>query len=100
MPNSLKSKLKKLKHEGKISQKEYDDIIKKLQGHDRELLNQTLEHIQFDPFNVSWYRNTQPIEDKIVQCDTCGRFYKPVIGHECLIYEGPMLLKDKENSNE
>jgi len=37
MANSLRAKIKKLKHDGKIDAKEYDDLITKLDGHDKAL---------------------------------------------------------------
>lgn len=41
MPNSLKTKLKKLRYEGKITEEELKELLDKLDGHDRELTNQT-----------------------------------------------------------
>ena len=38
MPVSLKSKLKKLRHCGNIDNDEYDALLKKLDGHDKELI--------------------------------------------------------------
>ena len=39
MPNSLKCMLKKLHHKGQITDAEYEELISKLSGHDRELIN-------------------------------------------------------------
>ena len=36
MPMSLKVMLKKFVHKGQITQEEYDALIKKLEGHDKE----------------------------------------------------------------
>lgn len=41
MPNSLKTKLKKLGYEGKITEEELNELLDKLDGHDRVLTNQT-----------------------------------------------------------
>lgn len=41
MPNSLKTKLKKLGYEDKITEEELNELLNKLDGHDRELTNQT-----------------------------------------------------------
>ena len=41
MPNSLKTKLKKLGYEDKITEEELNELLDKLDGHDRELTNQT-----------------------------------------------------------
>ena len=38
MANSLRSKLSKLRHDGKISEEEYQELIDKLGGHDKALL--------------------------------------------------------------
>jgi ribosomal protein L19E len=40
MPNSLRSKLSKLRFQGKITQDEYKELIEKLEGHDEELKKQ------------------------------------------------------------
>ena len=52
MANSLRAKIKQLRHKGKITQQEYDEIIKKLDGHDTEQLvwwldymNKVVDHI-------------------------------------------------------
>ena len=37
MPKSLKVMIKKLAHDGKITEEEYNDLIKKLDGHDAEV---------------------------------------------------------------
>ena len=41
MPNSLKNQLKKLGYEDKITEEELNELLDKLEGHDRELTNQT-----------------------------------------------------------
>ena len=43
MANSLRAKLSKLKHDGHIDNAEYQKLIKKLDGHDRELRNKAIE---------------------------------------------------------
>jgi hypothetical protein len=43
MANSLRAKLSKLKHDGHIDNAEYQELIKKLDGHDRELRNKAIE---------------------------------------------------------
>ena len=37
MPNSLRSKLSKLRYKGEITQEEYAELIKKLDGHDADI---------------------------------------------------------------
>lgn len=43
MANSLKSKLAKLRHDRNISEKKYEDLLNKLDGHDRELRNKVID---------------------------------------------------------
>ena len=43
MPLSLKSHLKKFVHKGQITQEEYDALIKKLDGHDKEIRNKVID---------------------------------------------------------
>ena len=38
MPLSLKCKLSKLRHNGQITDDEYNELIKKLDGHDKQTL--------------------------------------------------------------
>lgn len=45
MPKSLKVMIKKLAHDGKITEEEYNDLIKKLDGHDAEVIRNTVESI-------------------------------------------------------
>lgn len=37
MPNSLKCQIKKLAHEGKITEEEANELILKLDGHDKQI---------------------------------------------------------------
>ena len=39
MANSLRAKLSKLRHDGHITDAEYQELIKKLDGHDAEIYN-------------------------------------------------------------
>ena len=43
MPMSLKVMLKKFAHKGQITQEEYDALIKKLDGHDKEIRNKAID---------------------------------------------------------
>lgn len=45
MANSLRAKLSKLRHDGNITNAEYDELIKKLNGHDRENKNKIIDEI-------------------------------------------------------
>lgn len=38
MANSLKAKLKKLRYQRRITEEEYKELIKKLDGHDKRLI--------------------------------------------------------------
>lgn len=42
MANSLRAKLSKLRHDRNITDAEYQELIKKLDGHDREIRNKTI----------------------------------------------------------
>ena len=46
MANSLRAKIKKLHHDGKISAEECVELLEKLEGHDKELA--------FDKFNEGY----------------------------------------------
>lgn len=56
MPNSLKTKLSKLKYKGQITDEEYRELIAKLDGHDTEIraeartkvLDKILKEITFE----------------------------------------------------
>ena len=43
MPISLKSKLKKFKYNGQITNEEYQDVLEKLAGHDKHLRNEVID---------------------------------------------------------
>lgn len=43
MPMSLKCMIGKWLHKGQISQEEYDAVIKKLEGHDKEIIRRFVE---------------------------------------------------------
>lgn len=43
MPMSLKVMLKKVAHKGQITQEEYDALVKKLDGHDKEIRNKAID---------------------------------------------------------
>ena len=44
MPNSLKAKIQKLQYEGRISTEECEDLLKKIDGHDQELVNRIADN--------------------------------------------------------
>ena len=45
MPNSLRTKITKLRYKGQISEDEYKELINKLDGHDIEQLKWWLEYL-------------------------------------------------------
>lgn len=54
MPLSLKTMLKKFVHKGQITQEEYDALIKKLDGHDKEIRAKAItDYLQFVYDNAS-----------------------------------------------
>ena len=48
MPNSLKAKLSKLRYKGQITDAEYKELISKLNGHDRQILDEIKAKIDFE----------------------------------------------------
>ncbi len=46
MANSLRAKLSKLRHDGHITDAEYQAFIKKMDGHDREIRNKVIDELQ------------------------------------------------------
>lgn len=43
MPLSLKSRIKKFKYKGQITNAEYEDVLEKLVGHDKHLRNDVID---------------------------------------------------------
>ena len=43
MPNSLKCKLSSLRYKRLLTDEEYQEIIKKMNGHDREIRNKAID---------------------------------------------------------
>ena len=43
MANSLRAKLSKLRHDGHITDNEYQAFLKKIDGHDREIYNKAID---------------------------------------------------------
>ena len=46
MPNSLRTKIKKLSHDSKITEEDMKKLIVKLDGHDKELYNKAIDDIK------------------------------------------------------
>lgn len=46
MQNSLRTKIKKLCHDSKITEEDMKELIVKLDGHDRELYNKAIDDIK------------------------------------------------------
>ena len=53
MANSLRAKLSKLRHDGHITDAEYQAFIKKLDGHDREIRNKAIDEFAEKLYNKS-----------------------------------------------
>ena len=51
MPLSLKTMLKKFAHKGQITQEEYDALIKKLDGHDKEVRAKAIDRFLTEMLN-------------------------------------------------
>lgn len=45
MPDSLNVKLSKLRHKGQISEEEYEELKRKLSGHDKEIRNKAIDDL-------------------------------------------------------
>ena len=43
MANSLRAKIKKLKHDGNITDAECQELLNKLDGHDKAIINATID---------------------------------------------------------
>ena len=43
MANSLRAKISKLRHDGNISNAEYQELIKKLDGHDKQIRAEAID---------------------------------------------------------
>ena len=46
MPMSLKAKISKLRHKGKMTNAEYEELINKLEGHDKVLYDKAIDDFQ------------------------------------------------------
>ncbi len=55
MANSLRAKLSKLRHDGHITSEEYQELIKKLDGHDRELRAKAIDEFAEALYNKSTF---------------------------------------------
>ena len=58
MPNSLKTKFKKLAHDGKITDAEYLELCDKLDGHDAELRKEAYE----EGYDAGWIDGSEGIQ--------------------------------------
>lgn len=47
MANSLRTKLKKLKHDSTITEEQYQELIKKLNGHDKKIIANTIDEFAY-----------------------------------------------------
>lgn len=41
------------------------------------------EQVKYDPKTQEWCERHPAVATTIVQCEKCGLFYKPFLGHEC-----------------
>ena len=60
MSNSLRVKLSKLRYKGQISTQEYNELISKLEGHDREIRNKAIDEV------VKIYKSKTSMENKLI----------------------------------
>ena len=59
MPMSLKCMIDKWLHKGQISQEEYDAVMKKLDGHDKQIRAEAIEDVMFAFKNYQNMNNPQ-----------------------------------------
>lgn len=64
---SLKCMIDKWLHKGQISQEEYDAVIKKLDGHDKELLDKVAEKIKDCSYEI--YSDISPYPETVVDME-------------------------------
>ena len=69
MANSLRSKIKKLRHSNNISEQMCNELLDKLDGHDRELRNKVIDEIisQLDAEVESSAKFIREYDDSIAQ---------------------------------
>ena len=73
MPNSLRVKLSKLRYKGEITQEEYAELIEKLDGHDKELLDKVAEKLKakyppyFNEFGMNVNDTLQKDIDEVIE---------------------------------
>ena len=62
MANSLRSKIKKLYHSKNISEKMFNELLEKLEGHDRELRAKAID--EFVANAEKWNNNIKSIRNE------------------------------------
>lgn len=62
MANSLRSKIKKLRHSNNISEQMCNELLEKLEGHDRELQNKVID--EFVENMEEWNNNIKSIRNE------------------------------------
>lgn len=75
MPNSLRSKLSKLRYKRRISEDEYRELIEKLNGHDKELLGKIRAEIseEYGDYDIcEWFNDYDYEENDISEYRQVG----------------------------
>lgn len=44
---------------------------------------QISERIKYDRKTKEWFRNHPMAVTTVTQCESCGLYYKPILGHKC-----------------
>ena len=96
MANSLRAKLSKLRHDGHITDAEYKEFIKKLDGHDRELRNKAIDEfanaLKKSEHMYKWSCTDTPMEFCMGEhCDNCEKIFAQEID------EIAEQMREKEN---
>lgn len=65
MPMSLKCMIDKWLHKGQISQEEYDAVMKKLEGHDKQIRNKAIDDFFLKAVKAYY-------DDNLNECELCN----------------------------
>lgn len=72
MANSLRTKLKKLAYDGKITQSDLDELLCKLDGHDKQIRNVVIKEIK------EWVLTSRPDTVAKYKCSDGVMRYRPL----------------------
>lgn len=81
MPNSLKAKLSKLRYKNQITDKEYKELINKLNGHDRNIKYDILQEAMNKMYDVrdEYWRGDTISVAAVDACSKCIDILREVV---------------------